>query len=61
MDRLKIFVSDGEIYSAVSLNILTEIPSGPLALAILIVIKSSVTSYSVHRISFIGTVISKRI
>ena len=51
MDRLKIFVSDGEICSAVSLNILAEIPSGPLALAISRVIKSSVTSDSVHRIS----------
>ena len=39
MDRLKNFVSDGEICSAVSLNILTEIPSGPLALAISRVIK----------------------
>ena len=51
MDILQIFVSDGEICSAVSLNILAEIPSRPLALATSRVIKSSVTSDSVHRIS----------
>ena len=51
MDRLNAFVSDGEICSAVSLHILTEILSGSLALAISRVIKSSVTSDSVHRIS----------
>ena len=51
IERLKILVRDGEIFMAVSLSILAEMPSEPLAFVTSRDIKISPISVSVHRLS----------
>jgi len=51
IERLEILVRDGEICTAVSFSILTEMPSESLAFVTSRDVKNSLTSVSVHRMS----------
>jgi len=51
IERLKILARDGEIFMAVFLSVLAEMPSEPLAFLTSREIKSSLISVSVHRLS----------